>query len=243
MNSKNPFLNPDTFESPQRIYLYFAARVIAFDEKPLEIEVSQLVYESRNNYQEYFNEPYQMEIRSLDWHSSDDETRFNLACNALLLWLMQGNVKAWGSASEREEVEDNPDPSFKHLVNQEIPKDFWDMFVDVSWYDCRASNHLGNAIKEFAHIEVSVPSLMAAIKKNLNTKPQSKGRPPKYNWDAFFTEMVLMANQPDGLPARPVELEKLMTDWCQNNWPEEPGISTIKEKISLIYQAIEKAKK
>lgn len=244
MNTKtNPFLNPGNIESPKFIDLYYAVRVIAFDEKPLDSNYSKLVYEGRNNYQQYINEPCPTEDSYLEWQSPEDENSFNLACNALLLWLMQGGVKAWGNGFEREEVENNPDPAFKSLGRQEIPKDFWDLFVNVSWYGGRADNHLGNTIKYYSFIEISVPSLVGAIQKNLGKKTQNKGRPTKYNWEGLFIEIIRRANHPDGLPATLAELEKEMAEWCQNNWPEEPGESTLRDKISPIYQLIDKASK
>ena len=68
-----------------------------------------------------------------------------------------------------------------------------------------------------------------------------RGRPPKYNWDEFYVEIIRLANGIDGVPETQAELEATMAEWCQNNWGTEPAESTIRDKISPIYKAIRKA--
>jgi hypothetical protein len=60
------------------------------------------------------------------------------------------------------------------------------------------------------------------------------GRPPKYAWDPFWIEIIRIANGIDGLPDQ-ADLVRLMSEWCQKTWGKEPSQSTIKEKISKIY--------
>ena len=60
------------------------------------------------------------------------------------------------------------------------------------------------------------------------------GRNPKYDWDSFFAEIAVRADL-DGLPDTQAELEKNMADWCVANWGEQPSESTIRGKVSLIY--------
>lgn len=71
-------------------------------------------------------------------------------------------------------------------------------------------------------------------------RPSSKkgGRPPKYDWDDFYCEVVRIANGLDGLPEKQGELEKAMLDWCSQHWNTEPGESTIRTKIARIYQKV-----
>ena len=65
-----------------------------------------------------------------------------------------------------------------------------------------------------------------------------RGRPPKYPWDKFFQQIVLIANNPDGLPDTQAELERTMANWCSEKWGHEPTESMIRSKISPIYQSI-----
>lgn len=65
--------------------------------------------------------------------------------------------------------------------------------------------------------------------------PKSRaGRNPKYDWDAFFAEIAVRADL-DNLPDTQAELEKDMANWCLNEWGEQPSESTIRSKISPIY--------
>ena len=61
------------------------------------------------------------------------------------------------------------------------------------------------------------------------------GRKPKYDWDAFFAEIVVRADL-DGLPDTQAELERTMADWCLDSWGEQPSESTIRSKVALIYK-------
>ena len=67
------------------------------------------------------------------------------------------------------------------------------------------------------------------------TSGKRRGRPPKYDWQAFMVEVVRTANTPDGLPERQVDLENIMLQWCQDKWGVQPSTSTIREKISPCY--------
>ena len=61
------------------------------------------------------------------------------------------------------------------------------------------------------------------------------GRPQKYDWHAFWREIVMVANGLDGLPETQAELAKHMLEWCQTNWEEEPTSSVIREHIAPLY--------
>ena len=58
-----------------------------------------------------------------------------------------------------------------------------------------------------------------------------RGRPPRYPWDEFWREVTRIADL-DGLPEIQADLEEVMAQWCENNWNEQPGTSTIREKIA-----------
>ncbi len=61
------------------------------------------------------------------------------------------------------------------------------------------------------------------------------GRPPKYDWDAFWRGAVRIANDLNGLPENLASLEKSMLEWCRDNWGEEPAESVIREKLAPLY--------
>jgi len=71
---------------------------------------------------------------------------------------------------------------------------------------------------------------------------KKRGRPPTYDWTAFFVEIIVRADL-DGLPDSMAELERSMADWCEQTWGTQPGDSTIREKISPIYNHLRKARK
>ena len=61
------------------------------------------------------------------------------------------------------------------------------------------------------------------------------GRPPKFEWDAFWRQVVKIANTPDGLPAR-TELQNIMMDWCAVQWGDTPADSMIRDKLGPLYR-------
>jgi hypothetical protein len=75
---------------------------------------------------------------------------------------------------------------------------------------------------------------------NLNTtldtagQPRKRGPSFKYDWDSFNVEVVVMADL-DSLPDTQSELEKVMAQWCEDNWGEQPSESTIRSKVAPIY--------
>ncbi len=62
------------------------------------------------------------------------------------------------------------------------------------------------------------------------------GRPQKYDWEAFWLRVALIANQPDGLPEKQADLVSQMLNWCSENWGGEPGVSTVKDRLSKLYR-------
>lgn len=71
------------------------------------------------------------------------------------------------------------------------------------------------------------------------------GRPPDYDWDAFNTEIIRVADL-DGLPGpdggegwrTQADLIRYMLDWCEKNWGRQPAESTVKMRISKIFQRV-----
>ncbi len=78
------------------------------------------------------------------------------------------------------------------------------------------------------NIRNNVPDLAASIER--------RGRKRKYDWDSFYVQVTLIADEPDGLPTKQADLEKQMADWCLENWEEQPGESAVRGKLSKVYK-------
>jgi hypothetical protein len=68
--------------------------------------------------------------------------------------------------------------------------------------------------------------------------PKKRGPKPKYAWGAFTAQMEELWAHYGGLsfddPAfrQQSQFEEIMATWCQGNWAEVPGESTLREKVS-----------
>jgi hypothetical protein len=71
--------------------------------------------------------------------------------------------------------------------------------------------------------------IQAAKQKNVG------GNPGQHDWDAFWIEIVRIANTPDGLPDRPA-LMKRMCKFVSEQWEKQPGDPQIRDKLSRLYQ-------
>ncbi len=71
------------------------------------------------------------------------------------------------------------------------------------------------------------------------TKPApTRGRPRKWDWDEIFTEIVLLANTPDGLPETQADLERWVAEKFIELCGDHPSPSWIRKMIGPIYQRI-----
>ncbi|WP_146201963.1 hypothetical protein [Teichococcus aestuarii] len=80
----------------------------------------------------------------------------------------------------------------------------------------------------------SSPEASASAEPSAATVPKG-GRPAKWDWDAFWVEVVRLANTPDGLPETQAELHRIMMDWCMNSWNNTPADSEIRKRLSRVY--------
>ena len=64
------------------------------------------------------------------------------------------------------------------------------------------------------------------------------GRPREYDWDALTIEIIRIANSPDGLSETQAELIEQLMQWCENTWGKQPAYSSVKSRISKIYNAL-----
>ena len=67
-----------------------------------------------------------------------------------------------------------------------------------------------------------------------NHQTEKRGLKPQYDWEEFLRAVVEIADK-DGLPDTQTELEKLMLEWCRDNWGAEPSVSTIRERVKRLY--------
>lgn len=72
--------------------------------------------------------------------------------------------------------------------------------------------------------------------------PPRGGRPPEYDWDAFTIEIIRIADM-DNLPERQADLVRQMMVWCQSSWGKEPAESSVKSRISAIYNGLGRGRK
>ena len=63
----------------------------------------------------------------------------------------------------------------------------------------------------------------------------SRGRPTKWDWEAFWIEAVRLANTPDGLPDVQAEFEAHMATWFEDTAGGSPSESQIREKAGRLY--------
>lgn len=68
------------------------------------------------------------------------------------------------------------------------------------------------------------------------------GRPRKYDWDAFYHEIIRSALELDALPEKQADLQKQMQEWFLHTYGKEPSESSVAQKISQIYIYLEKGK-
>ncbi len=64
------------------------------------------------------------------------------------------------------------------------------------------------------------------------------GRPQEYDWDALTIEIIRIANSPDGLPETQAELIEQLLQWCEDTWGKQPAESSVKSRISKIYNEL-----
>jgi hypothetical protein len=62
------------------------------------------------------------------------------------------------------------------------------------------------------------------------------GRPAKYDWEAFYIEVIRIADL-DGVPPRH-DLAKQMQQWTEDIWGEQPSPTVIREKLAKIYARV-----
>jgi hypothetical protein len=145
-----------------------------------------------------------------------------------------------------------PRPKLENPCTDIEPK-YWE-WEKVDWQDSvlwiARSGDVRND-RQFTEITVPAEALLKTFpseRKPLALEAPSRegssrrGRPPKFNWPAFYAEIAVRADL-DGLPDTQAELERAMAEWCSLTWGEVPGESTVRQFVSLIYSHRRKARK
>ena len=123
--------------------------------------------------------------------------------------------------------------------------------TDPSWSllaDCKARDWDTQA-RQYLLDTLYLPNAVAAewIQRNCNqnieaahpTKKKERRGRPSYDWEAVNFEVVRIANSPDGLPEKQGDLERVILNWCVENWGFEPGESTVRGHISKYYDHLQ----
>ncbi|MDG2204090.1 MAG: hypothetical protein P8M79_02425 [Alphaproteobacteria bacterium] len=74
-------------------------------------------------------------------------------------------------------------------------------------------------------------------------RPSRGGRPPEYDWDGLIIEIIRIADTPDGLPEKQSELIGELLQWCENTWGVQPAESSVKAKVSSVYNGLGRGQK
>jgi|GEM_PF-3708720 len=97
----------------------------------------------------------------------------------------------------------------------------------------------------FSNITVSTADLFKLLAPPPGTIVEEKskgGRPPKYKWEEFYTEIIVKADL-DGLPETQADLVRDMRGWFIDKLDDCPADSVLKERIAPIYKHPRKALK
>jgi len=127
-----------------------------------------------------------------------------------------------------------------------IPADKWQILRLDFEANVAATEHLSfSGVLIFETLEIAQQNSAPISNHRLVEDGQSQarnpgGRPPKYDWDAFYCEVVRIANAPDGLPEKPADLQRQMAEWFQDAYAMEPAESEIKKRVRRIYQSVSK---
>jgi hypothetical protein len=104
--------------------------------------------------------------------------------------------------------------------------------------------HLEGMCFEFSAIEMMAPGTsdltgLRALEK-LRPRRSEVGRPRKWDWEGALTEVIKVANTPDGLPdgyGAQASIERAIADWFASTAGSSPPESEIRKRASDILRA------
>lgn len=226
------FYDVGSMKLPAQYSLYRAARWIAFGEKPIEQEYANILYPSE------FSDDQEKEI-------------FFSAARALHACLRDGSIKSfcplWFDGGSGHYFDDATEETIaKELwgykvnwIDGKLHYDDFETGVDITYCGIRVSaQDLMNKFPEkYKKIDAVENTGHTSNVQNIAAKA---GRKPAYDWLTFTYEIIRIANGPDGLPDSQAELERVMAEWCSQNWEKEPGETSLKDHIRPIYRHLGK---
>lgn len=232
---------------PQFYPLNRAVRWIAFGEMPIEEEYADILY----------SDPIT---------NVEEIELFSTASQALQASLREGSIKSYASSYSYHSDDDTGLQFYPPVCDEhgnvsehqeysiEIDPKFWAPKSEIKWEANKLSAYDESLLeRNYVGIGILTQQLMKKFSTPLksgniiakegesNTKNigrSTAGRKPEYPWDEFYIKIISIANTPDGLPDTQAELIETMLQWCAHTWGEgnEPGHSTIKNRISEIYK-------
>jgi hypothetical protein len=165
----------------------------------------------------------------------------------LFIALKEGKLKAFGKRIFEEDGFNNWKDE-----HEEIPPKFWRREA-IDWTSSASKTDTGH----YCHICVQTEQLFALFPEPeadkaravsiiagqyildedtapKNLKMGKRGR-PALDWGSFYLELAERVKRGD-LPAKQEAFVAEMQKWCLENWGQEPGRSTILQKISPFYK-------
>lgn len=193
---------------------------------------------------------------SADFEEAKDEGRRDLAWCILTNDIGLGKVPLFGRRIERDEGGTLEEVSefFEVLDGDLVSKDGNFIGIDRDHSECgmsfwqQGSVHVDLVVCSIAieklygwggtqyTEEITVHPMPRNPASQSSPSRSSRGRPRIYDWDSFYIQVVRIANTVDGLPPRLGELERVMQEWCLENWGREPQESQIREKLTRLYR-------
>ncbi len=154
----------------------------------------------------------------------------------------QAIVRALGGAIKRGELQadssDNPNVS-KGIFNwSRVKREDLRAYADRNGQ--RPAFLFDTLLSETAAEKTKQPAL---LREDSGLDKSKGGRPREYDWNAFTIEIIRIAQTPDGLPETQAALIEQMLQWCRDGWEKEPAASSVKNRISIIYNSLDLGQK
>ncbi len=184
--------------------------------------------------------------KQAEWDKKYDEY-IELIEAKLFIALREGKLNAKGKRVVEEDGFDNWGDE-----HEEISSNFWRKdAIDWTMSSCKTEkNHYchicvqtNQLLSIFPEPEAkAAPSvslvgghyILDEFETSKNLKIGRRGR-PALDWDSFYLELVDRVKRGD-LPPKQEAFVAEMQKWCLENWGQEPGRSTILQKISPFYK-------
>jgi hypothetical protein len=176
------------------------------------------------------DEPERSPARMETWN----RLRRGLADNNLSCWILRSSGELGSVPPGVWRRRENADADMSGEVSYTHGKEevVGDAFIKSTDLDDFLSGKLNEAVAPFARESV-------AIRNEVSDKG---GRPPKYNWDAMWVEVVRIVLY-DRLPPKRAELRDRLQMWFSESRLTAPGDTAMKEKMRLLYAMIDAEEK